>query len=178
MSQFWKPGTEKPRLLDDEEGGVLFISSSASSSSSGYSHALLVLLLDQVLSSHMFAATVLTGWFSYCFVPAGMAMSALKSRGRGSRCSSTERQFSIWWRLMPLRSSLGRRAAVKPPKFLRSVSVVLSFLFNISKLPCDCCFQLLLLRGCGLELSDSRYLFASLGTGCVILHRKLVPVKW
>ncbi|KAG2687764.1 hypothetical protein I3760_09G066000 [Carya illinoinensis] len=34
MAQFWKPGTEKPRLVDDEEGGVLFFSSSASSSSS------------------------------------------------------------------------------------------------------------------------------------------------
>lgn len=27
MSQFWKPGTEKPRLVDDEEGGVLFFNS-------------------------------------------------------------------------------------------------------------------------------------------------------
>lgn len=35
MSQFWKPGSERPRLLDDEEGGVLFYS--ASPSSSGYS---------------------------------------------------------------------------------------------------------------------------------------------
>ncbi|KAF5742324.1 putative ATP-dependent RNA helicase [Tripterygium wilfordii] len=34
MSMFWKPGTEKPQLLDDEEGGVLFLSSSQSSSSS------------------------------------------------------------------------------------------------------------------------------------------------
>ncbi|XP_050936537.1 probable pre-mRNA-splicing factor ATP-dependent RNA helicase DEAH9 isoform X2 [Cucumis melo] len=33
MAQFWKPGTEKPRLLDDGEGGVLFFSSSYSSSS-------------------------------------------------------------------------------------------------------------------------------------------------
>ncbi|KAL5575311.1 hypothetical protein UlMin_017010 [Ulmus minor] len=38
MSQFWKPGTEKPRLLEDEEGGVLFVAASASSSSGfGYS---------------------------------------------------------------------------------------------------------------------------------------------
>ncbi|EXB88539.1 hypothetical protein L484_008858 [Morus notabilis] len=38
MPQFWKPGTEKPRLLDDEEGGLLFFSSSHSSSSGfGYS---------------------------------------------------------------------------------------------------------------------------------------------
>ncbi|CAK9327485.1 unnamed protein product [Citrullus colocynthis] len=36
MAQFWKPGTEKPRLLDDGEGGVLFFSSSYSSSSSGF----------------------------------------------------------------------------------------------------------------------------------------------
>ncbi|KAI4312226.1 hypothetical protein MLD38_037063 [Melastoma candidum] len=36
MSQFWKPGTEKPRLVDDEEGGVLFLTSS---SSSGYGYA-------------------------------------------------------------------------------------------------------------------------------------------
>ncbi|KAK4786842.1 hypothetical protein SAY86_010675 [Trapa natans] len=36
MSQFWKPGAEKPRILDDEEGGVLFLSSSASSSGYGY----------------------------------------------------------------------------------------------------------------------------------------------
>ncbi|KAL0011233.1 hypothetical protein SO802_006341 [Lithocarpus litseifolius] len=33
MSQFWKPGTEKPRIVDDEEGGVLFLSTAASSSS-------------------------------------------------------------------------------------------------------------------------------------------------
>ncbi|ESR62699.1 hypothetical protein CICLE_v10014624mg [Citrus x clementina] len=40
MSQFWKPGTEKPRLLDDEEGGVVFLSSSLSSASSiGYGYA-------------------------------------------------------------------------------------------------------------------------------------------
>lgn len=39
MAQFWKPGTEKPRLIDDEEGGVLFLSASASSSSSGYGFA-------------------------------------------------------------------------------------------------------------------------------------------
>ncbi|KAL2244398.1 probable pre-mRNA-splicing factor ATP-dependent RNA helicase DEAH9 isoform X1 [Sesamum indicum] len=38
MSRFWKPGTEKPRLVDDEEGGVLFYTAS-SSSSSGYGHA-------------------------------------------------------------------------------------------------------------------------------------------
>ncbi|KAK4485289.1 hypothetical protein RD792_007922 [Penstemon davidsonii] len=37
MSRFWKPGTEKPVLVDDEEGGVLFYSSL--SSSSGYGHA-------------------------------------------------------------------------------------------------------------------------------------------
>ncbi|KAM7525052.1 hypothetical protein LguiA_014954 [Lonicera macranthoides] len=41
MSQFWKPGTEKPRLLDDEEGGVLFYSAppSSSSSSSAFGYA-------------------------------------------------------------------------------------------------------------------------------------------
>ncbi|CDO96734.1 unnamed protein product [Coffea canephora] len=40
MSQFWKPGTERPRLIDDEEGGVLFYSTSPlSSSSSGYGFA-------------------------------------------------------------------------------------------------------------------------------------------
>ncbi|KAL6562088.1 ATP-dependent RNA helicase [Orobanche gracilis] len=38
MSKFWKPGTEKPRLVEDEEGGVLFLSASATSSS-GYGHA-------------------------------------------------------------------------------------------------------------------------------------------
>lgn len=32
MSQFWRPGAEKPRLLDDEEGGVVFFANS-----SGYS---------------------------------------------------------------------------------------------------------------------------------------------
>ncbi|GER32868.1 RNA helicase family protein, partial [Striga asiatica] len=37
MSRFWKPGTEKPQLVEDEEGGVLFFS--ASPSSSGYGHA-------------------------------------------------------------------------------------------------------------------------------------------
>nr|XP_023907476.1 probable pre-mRNA-splicing factor ATP-dependent RNA helicase DEAH9 [Quercus suber] len=34
MSHFWKPGAEKPRIVDDEEGGVLFLSTAASSSSS------------------------------------------------------------------------------------------------------------------------------------------------
>ncbi|XP_002522527.2 probable pre-mRNA-splicing factor ATP-dependent RNA helicase DEAH9 [Ricinus communis] len=38
MALFWKPGTEKPPLLDDEEGGVVFLSSSVSSSSSGYGY--------------------------------------------------------------------------------------------------------------------------------------------
>ncbi|KAI5657257.1 hypothetical protein M9H77_26050 [Catharanthus roseus] len=38
MSKFWKPGTERPRLLDDEEGGVLFYSASPISSS-GYGYA-------------------------------------------------------------------------------------------------------------------------------------------
>ncbi|KAH1048512.1 hypothetical protein J1N35_039296 [Gossypium stocksii] len=38
MAQFWKPGTEKPRLLEDEDGGVIFFSSSYSSSSSGYGY--------------------------------------------------------------------------------------------------------------------------------------------
>ncbi|CAL0334431.1 unnamed protein product [Lupinus luteus] len=32
-SQFWKPGTEKPRILEDEEGSVIFLSNSLSSSS-------------------------------------------------------------------------------------------------------------------------------------------------
>ncbi|KAK8936369.1 putative pre-mRNA-splicing factor ATP-dependent RNA helicase [Platanthera zijinensis] len=40
MSQFWKPGTERPQhcLLDDEEGGVLFFSAPANSSSHGFSN--------------------------------------------------------------------------------------------------------------------------------------------
>ncbi|XP_059669980.1 probable pre-mRNA-splicing factor ATP-dependent RNA helicase DEAH9 isoform X2 [Cornus florida] len=38
MPQFWKPGSERPRLLDDEEGGVLFYTTS-SSSSSGFGYA-------------------------------------------------------------------------------------------------------------------------------------------
>ncbi|KAL6546541.1 ATP-dependent RNA helicase [Orobanche minor] len=38
MSRFWKPGTEKPRLVEDEEGGVLLLSASVASSS-GYGHA-------------------------------------------------------------------------------------------------------------------------------------------
>ncbi|KAK4341510.1 hypothetical protein RND71_040011 [Anisodus tanguticus] len=33
MSQFWKPGTERPRIVDDEEGGVLLYPTSSSSSS-------------------------------------------------------------------------------------------------------------------------------------------------
>ncbi|KAK6124362.1 hypothetical protein DH2020_041855 [Rehmannia glutinosa] len=40
MSRFWKPGTEKPRLVEDEEGGVLFFSASLTSSS-GYGYATL-----------------------------------------------------------------------------------------------------------------------------------------
>ncbi|XP_039064669.1 probable pre-mRNA-splicing factor ATP-dependent RNA helicase DEAH9 [Hibiscus syriacus] len=39
MAQFWKPGTEKPRLLEDEDGGVVFLASSFSLSSSGYGYA-------------------------------------------------------------------------------------------------------------------------------------------
>ncbi|KAL2341809.1 hypothetical protein Fmac_009749 [Flemingia macrophylla] len=41
MSQFWKPGTERPqgRVVDDEEGGVLFLSGSHHSSSSRYGYA-------------------------------------------------------------------------------------------------------------------------------------------
>ncbi|KAL0906039.1 hypothetical protein M5K25_024500 [Dendrobium thyrsiflorum] len=40
MSQFWKPGTERPRssLVDDEEGGVLFYSTPPPSSSYGYAN--------------------------------------------------------------------------------------------------------------------------------------------
>ncbi|XP_042502452.1 probable pre-mRNA-splicing factor ATP-dependent RNA helicase DEAH9 isoform X2 [Macadamia integrifolia] len=33
MTQFWKPGSERPRLIDDEEGGVLFYASASSTSS-------------------------------------------------------------------------------------------------------------------------------------------------
>ncbi|KAL7129909.1 hypothetical protein ABFS83_13G099700 [Erythranthe nasuta] len=36
MSRFWKPGTEKPRIVEDEEGGILFYSASPSSSGQGY----------------------------------------------------------------------------------------------------------------------------------------------
>lgn len=40
MAKFWKPGTEKPRLVEDEDGGVLFFySSNSSSSSSGFGYA-------------------------------------------------------------------------------------------------------------------------------------------
>ncbi|PHU03521.1 hypothetical protein BC332_28772 [Capsicum chinense] len=38
MSQFWKPGSERPRLVDDEEGGVLLYATSSSSSSSGFGY--------------------------------------------------------------------------------------------------------------------------------------------
>uniref|UniRef100_A0A2P2M6E3 RNA helicase n=2 Tax=Rhizophora mucronata TaxID=61149 RepID=A0A2P2M6E3_RHIMU len=34
MAQFWKPGAEKPRLLEDEDGCVVFFSAALSSSSS------------------------------------------------------------------------------------------------------------------------------------------------
>ncbi|XAR59210.1 RNA helicase [Bertholletia excelsa] len=37
MAQFWKPGTERPPLLDDEEGGI-FLYSASRSSSSGYGY--------------------------------------------------------------------------------------------------------------------------------------------
>ncbi|XP_043687496.1 probable pre-mRNA-splicing factor ATP-dependent RNA helicase DEAH9 [Telopea speciosissima] len=38
MAQFWKPGSDRPRLIDDEEGGVLFYATSSSTSSGfGYS---------------------------------------------------------------------------------------------------------------------------------------------
>ncbi|XP_010686351.2 probable pre-mRNA-splicing factor ATP-dependent RNA helicase DEAH9 isoform X1 [Beta vulgaris subsp. vulgaris] len=40
MAKFWKPGTEKPRLVEDEDGGVLFFySTNSSSSSSGFGYA-------------------------------------------------------------------------------------------------------------------------------------------
>ncbi|GAB2298615.1 ATPdependent RNA helicase [Dionaea muscipula] len=40
MAKFWKPGTERPRLVDDDEGGVIFhySASSSSSSSSGFGY--------------------------------------------------------------------------------------------------------------------------------------------
>ncbi|KAG6419208.1 hypothetical protein SASPL_121424 [Salvia splendens] len=38
MSKFRKPGTEKPRFVEDEEAGVLFFTS-ASSSSTGHGYA-------------------------------------------------------------------------------------------------------------------------------------------
>ncbi|KAL8151454.1 hypothetical protein V2J09_021262 [Rumex salicifolius] len=38
MSKFWKPGTERPRLVEDEDGGVLFCHSSSSSSSSSFGY--------------------------------------------------------------------------------------------------------------------------------------------
>ncbi|XP_057538264.1 probable pre-mRNA-splicing factor ATP-dependent RNA helicase DEAH9 isoform X2 [Amaranthus tricolor] len=39
MAKFWKPGTEKPRLVEDEDGGVVFFYSSSSSSSSGFGYS-------------------------------------------------------------------------------------------------------------------------------------------
>ncbi|XP_021846022.2 probable pre-mRNA-splicing factor ATP-dependent RNA helicase DEAH9 [Spinacia oleracea] len=39
MAKFWKPGTEKPRLVEDEDGGVLFFYSTSSSSSSSFGYA-------------------------------------------------------------------------------------------------------------------------------------------
>ncbi|XP_020088516.1 probable pre-mRNA-splicing factor ATP-dependent RNA helicase DEAH9 isoform X1 [Ananas comosus] len=42
MSQFWRPGSERPRtrLIDDDEGGVLFVPAPpSSSSSSGFGHS-------------------------------------------------------------------------------------------------------------------------------------------
>ena len=41
----WKPGTEKPRLLDDEEGGVLFFGASPSTSSGYHSSSLFYLFI-------------------------------------------------------------------------------------------------------------------------------------
>ena len=52
MSQFWKPGTEKPGIIDDEEGGVLFFSASPSFSS-GYSNSSL-LFVQQMLTLDVF----------------------------------------------------------------------------------------------------------------------------
>lgn len=41
MSQFWKPGTERPqgRVVDDEEGGLLFLFGSHHSSSARHGYA-------------------------------------------------------------------------------------------------------------------------------------------
>ncbi|KMZ56447.1 putative ATP-dependent RNA helicase [Zostera marina] len=41
MTQFWRPGAERPQILDDEEGGVLFYSAPQSSSSSGFGYSIL-----------------------------------------------------------------------------------------------------------------------------------------
>ncbi|KAK9706755.1 hypothetical protein RND81_07G149800 [Saponaria officinalis] len=38
MAKFWKPGSEKPRLVEDEDGAVLFLHSSSSFSSSSSSN--------------------------------------------------------------------------------------------------------------------------------------------
>ncbi|KAJ8761085.1 hypothetical protein K2173_000764 [Erythroxylum novogranatense] len=40
MAQFWKPGADKPRILEDEDGGVVFVSAALSSApTSGFGYA-------------------------------------------------------------------------------------------------------------------------------------------
>lgn len=115
MSQFWKPGTEKPRLLDDEEGGVVFLSSSLSSASSiGYqSHTKLCTQKHTFLYVFFFL-------YAYVSVVLDMVMPVLRNRGRDCPCTSTVQLSFIWWRLMLLLLLLVRLVAAKPLRFLRS----------------------------------------------------------
>lgn len=115
-SQFWKPGSEKPRFLEDEEGGVVLFSPSLASSSSGY---------------HSFTLnpkriTVMCYWFfGFAFVV--MDMLALRSRDKDYLSTSIVTQFSTWSRLMPLLSLLVRLGVAKPLRFLRSVPCLFPF---------------------------------------------------
>lgn len=123
MSQFWKPGTEKPRLLDDEEGGVLFLAASPSSSRLFFFCLFTSAIVLPTLSSKVPFLFVYIYIFSlvYCLylILADWGIRVSRNRGRGFLFTSTEPPFSIWWRPTPLRLLLVKLVAGKPPRFHR-----------------------------------------------------------
>lgn len=120
MAQFWKPGTDKPRLLDDEEGGVLFFSSSLSSSSSGYIFSSFIKYLYLLLNYILKGTPILYAFLClYLCLFLDMGMRVLRNRGRDCQCTSTVPHFFIWWRHMLLLSLLARLEVAKPLRFPR-----------------------------------------------------------
>lgn len=115
MAQFWKPGTEKPRLLDDEEGGVLFYSSSPSSS--GY--FIFAPPLSFFLSCFFYFRPTMYSFHTTSVLFLVLDMQTWKGRGRSFQSSNTGLPFSIWSKITPPPLSLVRPAVGKPLRFHR-----------------------------------------------------------